>query len=297
MTAGAAVGGGPTRQEWKALGRHQILCGYRIFTIDLPPSEDEVEEPLLVIHGYPSCSFDYRLVVSELRRHRRVMLLDLPGFGFSEKPDIRYSIELHADVTAAFMSAAGVTSLALLTHDMGDTVGGELLARQAEGSWQVEVTRRVVTNGSVYIELARLTPGQRLLLSLPDAVLEHGPGHDDLAAALAETMAEGSTRARKLVGEDADLVCEGGGNRLLARTIRYIEDRVRAEARYTGAIESHRSALGIVWGADDPIAVAQMTDRLKERRADARVDLLGGVGHYPMLESPDEFVRAAANTL
>ncbi len=64
-------------------------------------------------------------------------------------------------------------SSALLTHDVGDTVGGELLARRAEGSWTVEVTRRVVTNGSIYIDQAHLTNGQLSLLSWPDEKLSN----------------------------------------------------------------------------------------------------------------------------
>ena len=46
-----------------------------------------------------------------------------------------------------------------------------------------------------------------------------------------------------------------GGNRMLPRTIRYIEDRRAEERRFTGAIETHPSPLAVVWGADDPIAV------------------------------------------
>ena len=74
------------------------------------------------------------------------------GYGLSAKPDRAYPMALQADVAAAFVAALGIERLALLTHDMGDTVGGELLARRAEGTWPVEVTRRVVTNGSIYID-------------------------------------------------------------------------------------------------------------------------------------------------
>ena len=49
--------------------------------------------------------------------------------------------------------------MALLTHDMGDTVGGELLARNLEGTLRFEITQRVLTNGSIYIDMAHLTDG------------------------------------------------------------------------------------------------------------------------------------------
>ena len=93
------------------------------------------------------------------------------GYGLSAKPDRAYSMALQADVAAAFVAALGIDRLALLTHDMGDTVGGELLARRAEGAWPVEVTQRVLTNGSIYIAQAHLTNGQQLLLGLPDELL------------------------------------------------------------------------------------------------------------------------------
>ena len=56
----------------------------------------------------------------------------------------------------------GVDRLGLLTHDVGDTLGGELLARQLEGAWDVEITDRALTNGSIYIDLAQLSAGPAL---------------------------------------------------------------------------------------------------------------------------------------
>ena len=67
----------------------------------------------------------------------------------------------------------------------------------------------------------------------------------------------------------------------MPRTIRYIEDRRAEERRFTGAIESHPSPLGVVWGADDPIAVHAMTDQLIDARPDAELITLDGVGPLP----------------
>jgi pimeloyl-ACP methyl ester carboxylesterase len=79
---------------------------------------------------------------------------------------------------------------------------------------------------------------------------------------------------------------------VLPRLIRYIEERRRNQARFTGAIESDPSPLHIVWGLDDPIAVPSMVDTLRAARPDATVDLLEGVGHYPMVEAPARFLAA-----
>ena len=84
---------------------------------------------------------------------------------------------------------------------------------------------------------------------------------------------------------------------LLPRLIRYIEERRREQHRYTGAIETHPSPVHVVWGADDPIAVVDMVDRLCRARPDASVTILDQVGHYPMVEAPERFLAAVMSAL
>jgi pimeloyl-ACP methyl ester carboxylesterase len=284
---------------WEARGEYRELAGHRIFTVSGPALGPERAEPLLVLHGFPTSSFDFHSVLDDLRRDRRVMLLDFLGYGYSEKPDLRYSISLQADVVVAFTTELGIGEVTLLTHDMGDTVGGELLARQMEGAWPVHVTRRVLANGSIYIDMAHLSAGQQFLLALPDARLAptDALGADAIKAGLTATFSADSTVDADELDAHWQLIVHADGERMLPRLIRYIEDRRRDEARYTGAIVDHPSPLGIVWGVDDPIAVVAMATRLQAERPDASLTLLDGVGHYPMIESPSRFAAAVARTL
>jgi pimeloyl-ACP methyl ester carboxylesterase len=284
---------------WEAIGRHRLLCGERIFTVDASAIGPERHPPLLVLHGFPTSSFDYAAVLDGLREGRRVLLLDLLGFGLSAKPDRAYSMALQADLAAAYVAELGVDRLALLTHDMGDTVGGELLARRGEGGWPVEVTRRVVTNGSIYIQQAQLTNGQQLLLSLPDALLPEDLPIDasGLTRSLRDTFSGATPEVPEGWPEDpvppaAAQIVHEDGHRILPRLIRYIEERRANERRFTGAIESDPSPLHVVWGLDDPIAVPSMVDTLLAARPDATAVRLANVGHYPMIEAPARFLDA-----
>ena len=147
--------------------------------------------------------------------------------------------------------------------------------------------------------MAHLSVGQQLLLSLPDERLPETAGIDGptMQASLAATFSPRSrVEAADLEGE-WELISHDQGHLLLPRTIRYIEERRRNQARFTGAIESHPSALAIVWGTEDPIAVAPMATRLHEARPDARLVWLEDVGHYPMLEAPTPFLDAVASGL
>ncbi len=96
------------------------------------------------------------------------MLFDFLGFGLSDKPDVRYSIRGYADTAEAVAKAAGLERVVLVTHDLGDSVGGEILARSLEGALPFEVTNRIITNGSIYMDLVQLTAGQEMLLAAPD---------------------------------------------------------------------------------------------------------------------------------
>lgn len=281
-----------TPYEWRDRGRFLETSQGRVFILDIGTSEPEGFEPLVVIHGFPTSSYDFAAVVDRLARRRRVVLIDLPGYGYSEKADRAYTMDGQATAVSEVLTAVGISRCALLTHDMGDTVGGELLARAMEGVWDVEVTRRVVTNGSIYIEMAQLTDGQQFLLALPDelAPADHGATTEMMAASLAATLAPAH---RSLAMTDhADLVMRADGWRLLPRLIRYIEERRAHQARYTGAIEAHPSPLTVVWGPEDPIAVAAMAEQLCAARPDATLRWIDGAGHYPQIENPGAWLDA-----
>lgn len=279
-------------EAWRAAGSFLTIDGHEVFVRDEPAAEPDPDlPPLLVLHGFPTNSFDFAAALPALAERRRVVLPDFVGFGLSAKPDRRYGIHLSADTIQGVATQLGLTHVDLLTHDMGDSVGGELLARDQEGRLGFSIGRRVVTNGSIYLDLAQLTMGQQLLLSLPDEAIQISD-EARYGESLAATCAPGHRPSDEELAAQWQLLTHNGGDRLLARTIRYLEDRRAEEARYTGAIEAHPSPLGIVWGELDPIAVHAMTDRLLDRRPDANRTTLEGVGHYPMVETPDRFATA-----
>jgi len=284
---------------WEQRGKYHDVSGNRIFVLDRSPTDADggARPPVIVLHGFPTSSHDWHRVLERFARRHRVVVPDLLGFGLSDKPDQRYSLFEQADLVEAVAGDLGLDEVALVTHDMGDSVGGELLARSLDGTLSFDVTHRVLTNGSVYIDMAHLTDGQQLLLALPDERLADGLGRDALVDALRGTFAPDAVVPDDDVQVGAELILREGGDRLLPRTIRYVEERREQESRWTGAIESHPSPLTIVWGDLDPIAVWPMAERVHEARPDATLVRLRGIGHYPMLESPDELAAALDHAL
>jgi pimeloyl-ACP methyl ester carboxylesterase len=282
-----------TVEEWQQRGRLHTLAGHEVFVIDEPAVIEEAE-PVLVLHGFPTSSYDWHHALDGLRARRRVVLLDYPGYGLSAKPDMAYSLFAQAEVVEACARELGLRDVALVTHDVGDSIGGELLARELDGALGFHVTRRVLTNGSIYMDLVQLSDGQKFLLGLPDEALPVGSGlnADGTAAGLQVTFAPQSAVDPAELAAMAELVIRDGGGRILPRMIRYVEERRVHERRWTGAIESHPAPLHVIWGDLDPIAVWPMAERLANVRPDATVDRLDGVGHYPMVEAPARFNAA-----
>jgi pimeloyl-ACP methyl ester carboxylesterase len=284
-------------RAWEAAGVRIATPHGEVWARDVPAAGEETGDPILVLHGFPTSSFDFRHVVPALAAARRVVLFDFPGFGLSDKPDRRYSIELHADAAEAVARATRLERVALLTHDMGNTVGGELLARDLEGALGFTVTARALANGSIYIEMAQLTAGQKMLLALADARLGFDADGALFKAGVAATFMPGHPPSPDELDAAWLLASRERGNQLLPRTIRYIEDRRAREARYTGAIEKHPSPLGVVWGRCDPVAVYAMAERLLAARPGTPLVSFDDVAHWPMLEAPDRFAEAVLSLL
>jgi pimeloyl-ACP methyl ester carboxylesterase len=281
--------------EWEARGQRIPVNGLEVFVVDAPPTGPESGDPLLILHGYPTCSFDWRSVIEPVRAAgRRVVLFDYLGFGLSDKPDIRYSIRGYADTTEAVAAFAGLEQVVLVTHDLGDSVGGELLARSMEDALDFDITNRIITNGSIYLDLAQLTAGQEMLLAAEDARVDLAALGIDPAVGFKGGVA--GTFAVPPSEEELEaqweLVSYQDGHQLLARTIRYIEDRRAEERRFTGAIEEHDAPLHIIWGKLDPVARYPMATRLHELRPDFPLVTLDEIGHYPMVEAPVHFSAA-----
>ena len=86
---------------------------------------DEGSGPvLLMLHGNPAWSFEYRQVIAALRGQFRCVAPDYPGFGLSVAgPGYRYRPEDHARVMLDFLGHLGLTAVTLAVHDWGGPIG------------------------------------------------------------------------------------------------------------------------------------------------------------------------------
>ena len=84
--------------------------------------------PLLLVHGYPTSSWDWHRIWDALAEKRRVVACDMLGFGLSDKPKSGYSIHRQTDLQQALLDHLGVDAFDAVVHDYGDTVVMQLFA-------------------------------------------------------------------------------------------------------------------------------------------------------------------------
>jgi pimeloyl-ACP methyl ester carboxylesterase len=274
--------------DWIAGGETRQLAGYRIF---VRAAVAAGKPPLLLIHGYPTASYDWHRVWTRLAQRYSLYAPDLLGFGMSEKPRRSdYPIALQADICTALLSDAGLSRAHVLAHDYGDTVAQELMARELDGRLGLDSV--CFLNGGLFPEAHRARPVQKLLATpLLGPLLASLMGYERFAA----TMRSISGREPPNDDELRDLwalIERDGGRHALVRLIGYMEQRRRFRSQWVGALVESRVPRRLICGTDDPVSGAHLAQRYRELVLGADVVLLDGVGHYPQLEASARVIEA-----
>ena len=89
-------------------------------------------EPLVLLHGAPQHWWCWRRVLPALAPHRRVLMPDLRGFGWSEAPGHGYDGETYARDVVALLDALGIARAPVIGHDWGGHVAWLLAARHGD---------------------------------------------------------------------------------------------------------------------------------------------------------------------
>lgn len=108
-------------------GKYISVNGIKTFYLDAGSGP-----VVFCIHGVPTSSFLYRKVAGELStRNRRVIAIDLPGLGLSDRPvDFEYIFSNLGDFCSDFLDQLGIKEIHLVIHDIGCPVGLYMAYRQ-----------------------------------------------------------------------------------------------------------------------------------------------------------------------
>jgi pimeloyl-ACP methyl ester carboxylesterase len=249
---------------------------------------DEIGQgpPLVLLHGLCDSHYTWSKVAPMLARNRRVLMLDLPGHGLSERPDASYALEWHARIVDAWLEALGLDGFDLVGHSFG---GGVAL-------WMMLLEHRARVRSLSLVAAGGLGRDVSLALrlaSLPYVVEHFGQPFMAPGTRLALGSAGGAYEAQE-IARLSSMNAVPGTARAFARSVRDVIDW-RGQHRHLLDRRSELAAfppVALFWGECDriiPIAHALGTSSLL---GDAPITRFPGCGHFPHRQAPESFVHA-----
>ncbi len=284
------------QQQWAQRGRFiELAQGHRIFTVQEGQGPD-----IVLLHGFPSTSHDFAAVLPLLTPHLRVTTCDQLGFGFSDKPagpEVSYSLLDQGRRAGEIARALGVQRASVVGHDKGLTVAVEMLCRHEAGSLGFVMDALVLCNGSHLIELAKLTPFQREIMTDEGAAVFASTFDAEVFAKfLRRLWAEPQRTPAVDIRAIAHWLAKNRGLDVPGRIVRYNLERTQYADRWRPILGRTAVPIGIVWGDRDPIAILEVGQRLAQMSG-GPLRVLEGIGHYAQMEAPQERATAVMQCL
>ena len=149
---------------------------------------------------------------------------------------------------------SGYERLWLVAHDMGTPVATELLARDLEGRLSFVLDGLLLFNGSMVIERASLTTGQKILRSRLGPLAARLTSQWSFRFEFARLFSAEHPLPRAAAPGQWSLLALDGGHRILDRLTLYLHERVTYGPRWHGALRDWPGRLELAWAARDPCA-------------------------------------------
>jgi len=247
---------------------------------------------ILLPHGYPCSSYEFRNLMPRLADKWRLVAPDYPGFGYSSTPDgFDYSFDGLAQWLDRFVQALGIDRFILYLHDFGSPIGARLAIMRPQ-----RVVAQIIQNGDIPYEDA-LGPKYADIeksWSLPD---------DEMRAAMRGAVTEENFRDEFLNNVRADL------RNLISPDLWQLHWSLMTERRKDAAadllfglkanrqwfgehrryLQQHKPPTLIVWGPQDHYMPEASARAYLRDLPDAELHLLDG-GHWLLETNLDEVV-------
>ncbi|RUS89625.1 hypothetical protein EGW08_002643 [Elysia chlorotica] len=274
-------------QAWKDRGSLMSYKDRNIFYIrEKGSGSDGV---VVCLHGFPTSSFDWIKILPKLQQlFSHVVMLDFLGFGFSDKPQSHvYTIAEQADIVEKLLGKLGVSQAHILSHDYGDTVALELLARFNEQRLSFDMQSLVMLNGGVFPNTHHPRPLQKVLL-MP--VLGHVASrlfsYPLFCRGFGEIFGE-----QKPSKEDYDdfwaALRYNDGDKASVGVINFLRERQTFKERWVGALTQTNIKVLMVYGPADPVNPPEFATHFRATVPRQHLAVLADwVGHYPQWEDP-----------
>jgi len=255
-----------------------------------------VDAPVvLLLHGFPTSSFQYRELIPRLADRYRVIAPDLPGFGFTEIPAARgykYSFDALAKTIEAFTEALKLKRYALYVFDYGAPTGFRLAMAHPE-----RVTAIVSQNGNAYEDgLGDSWAPIRRYWSEPNAANREEVRKAALSPeGIRYQYLEGVPHPERIAPEgytlDEALISRPGNTDIQLDLFLDYANNVKLYPAFHEYFRKSKPPLLAIWGKHDPFFIPPGAEAYKRDIPEAEVQFLD-TGHFALETHVDEVAQA-----
>lgn len=282
----------PTAADWERRGVRHRVGGRSLFVIDTGP---RAAPTIVILHGFPSASYDFWRVLPALSASHRVVVHDHLGFGYSDKPrDYSWSIVDQAAHAVMLWQALGLSEVHLLAHDYGCSIATELFHRRAQAELPITLRSATLVNSGLYYHMAGLRLAQHLLrLRYTRPLFSRLANRRMYKRSLRQLWGQPGPELDAELDVLWEMTARDDGKLALGWLSHYLEERrwIHRE-RWDAAIRAFDAPAQVLWGDRDPVGVPAIAERMAREFPQSTLSWLPGVGHYPMIEAPAAFAAA-----
>ncbi len=249
---------------------------------------------ILLLHGFPTSSFQYRELIPRLADRYRVIAPDLPGFGFTEVPAERhykYSFDALAKTILAFTDALQLKRYALYVFDYGAPTGFRLAMAHPE-----RVTAIVSQNGNAYEEgLGDAWAPIRRYWSEPTAanreVVRNALGPEGIRYQYTEGVPNPDVIAPEGYTLDSAMIARPGNMDIQLDLFLDYANNVKLYPAFQEYFRKSKPPLLAIWGKHDPFFIPPGAEAYKRDNPNATVQFLD-TGHFALETHVEEIALA-----
>jgi pimeloyl-ACP methyl ester carboxylesterase len=276
---------------------HRIEAdGVTVFYREAGPTDAPV---VLLLHGFPTSSFQYRELIPRLADRYRVIAPDLPGFGFTEVPEKReykYTFDALANTILAFTDALHLKRYALYVFDYGAPTGFRLAMARPE-----RVTAIVSQNGNAYEEGLgdAWAPIQRYWREPTPANRETLRNALD-PAGLRSQYTDDVPHPERIAPEgytlDAAMIARPGNMNIQLDLFLDYANNVKLYPAFQEYFRKSKPLLLAIWGKYDPFFIPPGAEAFRRDNPNATVQFLD-TGHFALETHVEEIAFAMRQLL
>lgn len=245
--------------------------------------------PLVLVHGTPWSSFNWRHLLPALERSYTVYYYDLLGYGQSEKQDGQdVSLGVQNQILVELLDAWGLEAPIIIGHDFGGTTAlrAHLLNGRAFQQMILIDPVAVAPWGSTFF--THVSNHMDAFQSIPDFI------HEAMTEAYVQGAAYKPMIAETLAGIKAPWLGMEGQHA-------FYRQMAQADQKYTDEIEPRYGDVSapalIVWGENDPWIPVDRAHTLHQAIPGSRLELIPGAGHLVQEEAPTHLLACITDFL